>query len=88
MNQTIELIVDCFGIVHVIELKDVYKTIVSVYKLRWYRDDSPFAFLMQRAFFIFLGGIWVFEMKNIRVLGGIRVFEMNNFRVSRKLGIQ
>ena len=32
MNQTAELIVGCFGIVHVIELRDVYKTGLSVYK--------------------------------------------------------
>ena len=32
MNQTAELVVGCFGIVHVIELRDVYKTSMSVYK--------------------------------------------------------
>lgn len=52
MNQTIELVVDCFGVVHVNELRDVYKTFVSVYKKGGTALIRPLHFRMQRAFYI------------------------------------
>ena len=52
MNQATELTVGCFGVVHVIELRDVYKTNVSVYKKGGTAMIRPLHSRMQRAFFV------------------------------------
>ena len=52
MNQTAELAVGCFGIVHVIELRDVYKTIRSVYKKGGTAIIRPLHFMCEGLFYL------------------------------------
>ena len=52
MNQTAELVVGCFGIVHVIELRDVYKTSMSVYKKGGTAIIRPLHFMCEGLFYL------------------------------------